>query len=212
MDRTRVCVTALAAVGLLSGLSALPASAQITRADFGESLDLPDFSAAGPRVLENLDVALPSAGPQLTAANTVSNPSNWNNVLNVSFDATTNILTLTGDGNNDYQTITVTLSDLQFALPGQVITGITPISTGNAVTPGSAVPTITPSFTANSFSVNYAVPLGNNFDFNITPASDTYQVTLGSAPAAAPEPGTIALLGVGLGVMGVVARRRNARR
>ena len=88
---------------------------------------------------------------------TLSNPSKWNNSLNVSFDPTTDILSLRGDGDNDYQIITVTLSDLMFNVPGEIVTGITPIWVGNAVYPDTGdsndALTTTPFFTANSFGV-----------------------------------------------------------
>ena len=70
--------------------------ASIITGSFQETLDLPDFSS-GPRVESRLNVAFPSAGPHLTGADLTSNPSNWENSLEVTFDSTTNILSLTGD-------------------------------------------------------------------------------------------------------------------
>ena len=193
----------LCAVGLASA-----ASAQIISGDFNESLDLPEFSAAGPRVLQALNVPLPSVSPQLTAANTISNPSGWNNVLEASFDPTTNILSLAADSGNTYQIITFTLSNIQFALPGQQILGFAPLNTGNAVGPDTGpVPTLLTSFTANSFTVSYSIPIGTGDDFAIGNDPDTFQVLVGAA--SAPEPGSIALAACGaLPLAGMMIRRR----
>jgi hypothetical protein len=185
------------------------ASAQVTSATFRESLDLPDFGTGGPRVLLNSDVALPSAGPQLTGANEISNPANWSDCLNVSFDAATNILSVTGDEGNVYQLINVTLDSLTFAVPGQQITGITPISVDNAVTQNTGVLSRQVFFTPNSFSVDYSVPLGSQNLFSINPRTDTYQVSLSAV--AVPEANTFALALPALGMVGAVLVRRRKK-
>jgi PEP-CTERM motif len=187
----------LACTGLISAC----ASAGIITADFNESLDLPfpGDTGTGPRVEQLLGVSLPGTQPQLTGADVISNPSNWSNSLKVSFDPSTNILTLFGDGSNDYQIITVTLSNLIFDIAGEVVTGIVPISIGNAVATDTGnsypAPTTTPFFTSNSFGVTYSEPnfttTSNNFD--IETDSDTFQVEL----ATVPEPGTLLLMGMG---------------
>lgn len=200
---------ALAAAAIV--IATATANAQIISANFNESLDLPDLGSVGPRVLARTGVTLPSAGPQLTGANQISNPTGWGSCLNVSFDATTNILSVTGDSFNSYQTITVTLDSLLFAVAGQQITGITPISVGNAVTERDGNPFSRQQFfSPNSFSINYSTPLGLGTRFFITSAgTDTYQVTLGNAVAVVPEAGTVALLLPALGVLcAVVVRRR----
>jgi hypothetical protein len=187
------------------------ASAGVIQADFSELLNLPDFRTGSPRIEANNGVALPSAGPQLTGANVISNPDNWANSLVVSFDAATGILSLTGDTDpdgNTYQIITVSLSNILFN-NGSVITGITPISTGNAVfaSPNSAGFTLATSFTGNSFSVSYTDnAIGTSDVFNIQAATDTFQITTG-ASAATPEPGTIGMMLAGF-VMAVSALRR----
>ena len=198
------CLTFAALAGSVS-----IAHADITQADFRETLDLPGaFNAQGPRVEQLTGVALPAASPQLTAANVISNPSGWNNSLEVSFDPTTDILSLTGDGGNDYQTITVTLSNLVFNIPGQVVVGIVPISVGHAVSSAGFPFTTTPSFSADSFSVAYSVDDLSTFppEFSIGPGTDTFRVELGSA---VPEPSSIILLAtlfVGLIIAARVSR------
>jgi PEP-CTERM motif-containing protein len=198
----------LACTGLLGAC----ASAGIITADFNETLDLPfpGDGGTGPRLEQLLGVSLPGTPPQLTAADIISNPSNWSESLNVSFDPSTNILTLFGDGSNDYQIITITLSNLIFDIAGEVVTGIVPISTGNAVVTDTGnsdpPPVTTPFFTANSFGVTYSAPnittTANNF--NITTASDTFQVEL----ATVPEPGTLLLMGMGAVALMFGQRRR----
>lgn len=189
------------------------AHASIVRADFSEVLDLPGL-ANGPRVEASSNVSLPSAGPQLTAANTISNPSPWNTSLNVIFDPTTNILSLTGDGSNTYTTVNVSLSNLVFS-NGSVVTGIAPISTGNAVHADQHALSVTEGYTSNSFDVSYVAGngyfyagpslfAGYNY-FDIGPSTDTFQVTLSSA---APEPSTWAMLMLGVFGAGALLRRR----
>jgi len=198
----------LACTGLLGAC----ASAGIITADFNESLDLPFPSdgGSGPRLEQLLGVSLPGTPPQLTGADIIANPSNWSQSLDVSFDPSTNILTLFGDGSNDYQIITVTLSNLIFDITGEVVTGIVPISTGNAVVTDTAnsypAPVITPFFTASSFGVTYtAANITTTPDnFNITTDSDTFQVQL----AAVPEPGTFLLMGIGAVALMFGQRRR----
>jgi hypothetical protein len=200
--------------GLLSCLaltalagSAVVAQGEIIQADFTETLDLPGASiGSGPRVEQATGVTLPSAGPQLTAANTISNPSAWRNSLNVSFDATTDILSLTGDGDNDYQYIDVNLANLLFDTPGEEVIGIAPISTGNAVFSALYPFSTTPSFTADSIDVTYSVGNLSTYppDFNIGTGTDTFQVELGST---APEPSSIFLLATGIAGLLLASRR-----
>jgi hypothetical protein len=183
-------------------LCSFASAGTITQADYNETLDLP-ISSSGARVEQLNAVSLPAASPQLTAANIISNPSNWNNSLNVSFDPTTNILSLTGDGNNDYQIITVMLSNLVFSSPNQIVIGITPISVGNAVFADASDtdPTLsTTTFYGNGlFGVQYQAAniTTTNNDFLIRAQTDTFQVQLGVIP----EPGTLGLIAVGAAVM-----------
>ena len=189
------------------------ASAGIITADFNESLDLPfpGDAGTGPRVEQLLGVSLPGTMPQLNAADVISNPSDWRNSLKVSFDPSTDILSLFGDGNNSYQIITVTLSNLVFDIPGEQVVGIVPISIGNAVFPDTAnsEPTLTttPFFTANSFGVQYSAAniLTTPNDFNITTDTDTFQVLLSSS---VPEPGTLSLLAIGTAGLVFLSKRK----
>jgi hypothetical protein len=144
----------VAATALLLGGQSMVAS--VIKADFLESLDLPTADGAnGPRIVGVTGVLLPSIGPQLTSANEISNPSFWANMLNVSFDSATNILSLTGDGDNIYQTITVTLSNLGFD-GAEHVTGFHAISVGNAVVHhGPTAFSIQTSFSGNSVTVMY---------------------------------------------------------
>ncbi|MEP7352912.1 MAG: PEP-CTERM sorting domain-containing protein [Acidobacteriota bacterium] len=184
----------LAAAGMMQ--------ATIISVSFQETLDLPAYSIDGPRVEQNLNVAFPSGGPQLTVANIISNPHPWTSSLNVSFDSTTNILSLTGDAANYYQVITVVLSNITFDAAQQV-NGFAAVSTGNAVTSNisSAVPvSLTTAFTANSVTVSYFVnPAVQGNLFNLNTATDTFQLSLGPTGqvGSAPEPGTLMLMGFG---------------
>ena len=108
-------------LGLLAA-SLLPvhARASITLADFQESLDLPDYSLSGPRVLQNLARAL-GAGFELAENNQIANPSDWGESLQVDFDGAT--LTLQPTDSSTYQTITLTISNVAFSVPGEQIRG-----------------------------------------------------------------------------------------
>ncbi len=202
----RILLIAASAVLGLAGA----AQAAIVQADFSETLDLPGPFSSGPRIESNTGVALPSGGPQLTAANIVSNPSGWGNSLEVSFDSTTNILSLTGDGGNDYTTISVDLTNLVFS-DGKRVVGISPISVGNAVYYNNAPINLTESFTPSSFDVSY-VAGGGVYPpdlFNIQGGTDTFQIVLGSS---VPEPATWAMMLLGFGSIGAASRARRTLR
>jgi hypothetical protein len=195
---------------IASIIAAQAASASIIQADFSESLDLPSYGSSGPRVLTRTNVGLPDGGFVLDNTDEVSNPSLWTGMLQLSFDSATNILSVTGDGENSYQSVTIDLANLIFS-DGATVTGITELATGNAVIPFiGATPTLSTSFTANSASITYQV---SDLDlFLLEPGTDEFQLTLGPATssAPAPEPGTILLGGLTLTGLGL-ARRRFAR-
>jgi len=198
MGRRFTCTTWLkfVAIGLGLFLLAEPVSASIIQADFTESLDLPDYSSGGPRVVARAGVALPLAGTILDASYQIANPSLWNNMLDASFDASTNVVSLIADAGNSYQIITFTLGNLMFDTLGQQVIGVTALATGNAVTEGNGTLSITTSFAANSATITYQVTAGLGNYFNINPVADEFQLELGTT--AVPEPFTILLLGSGL--------------
>jgi hypothetical protein len=106
------------------------ASTAIVQADFQEVLDV--FGGGlGPRVVERTNVTLPDAGTILDWTYEVPNPAGWENMLNLSFDSATNLLSLTGDGDNAFDIITITLSNLAFDA-SEAILGLTPIATNLA--------------------------------------------------------------------------------
>lgn len=182
-------------------------SAAIIQADFQEVLDLPFFASVGPRVVERANVTLPQAGTILDATYEVSNPSDFDNMLNVSFDSATNMLSLTGDGVNSYQIITITLSNLAFDA-SEAIVGVTPIATGLAAYDAGWSLLMTTSFTGNSATITYRVPDPSVYGyFLITGAgTDQFQLTLGSA--GVPEPGTLGAVALGLAALAAILRRR----
>jgi MYXO-CTERM domain-containing protein len=194
-------------VGLLT--LAVPASASISFADFHESEDLPDFGSLGPNVELNAHVPLPSASPQLSLANSISNPDGFTDSLLVSFDPTTNNLSLTADTVDDtYEVISIRLDNINFT-SAQFVSAFAPVSTGNAVFDSGGNPfTITTSFGSNFIVVTYQVNTPGTL-FDITNAgTDVYHLSL----APVPEPGTFGIAAMGL--MGLAAlafsRRRRA--
>lgn len=191
-------------LAFLVGTSSL--SAAVISGNLNESLDLPFFNPAGPRIINRTGIGFPSAGPQLTSANQTSNPSGWSNMLNVTFNSGTNVISLIGDGANTYQIITLVFSNLVFD-NGDVVLGITPVSTNNAVT---GTFNLTTSFTANSVTIQYSVAnLAASGVFNIgTQAADTFQIQVGpSAGGGIPEPSTYLLAGLGLAAIACFRRK-----
>jgi outer membrane autotransporter protein len=151
---------------LLVALLPLCGRAQLTSASFNESLDLPSFSS-GPRIVAANNQPLPFT---LTSANQVSNPSNWQNMLNATL-SNSGLITLQGDGANDYQTITLTLSNIM----GKQVTGIS-LLTQNAVTAsGGSTPVLTYSVSGGVVTINFVDSLiGSGDSFNITTGLSTF--------------------------------------
>jgi hypothetical protein len=186
-----LCVVGLLASGTLS--------AAILSGGITETLDLPGYSSSGPRVVANPTISFPSAGPHLTGANEVSNPSGWGDMLDASFDSSTNIFSLFASASNSYQIITVVFDNLTFD-NGDVVTGINVLSSGNAVVENLVGVVLSTSFTSNSITIQYALSdmtIGNYF--LIEPASDTFQILTGPGGGSSiPEPSTWGLAAAGL--------------
>jgi hypothetical protein len=179
----------------------LPAAAAVTQGDFRSESDLPDYSAAGPMVLERTGSVL-AAGYELDTGDFVENPAGWGGgYVHVDWNSTTNILTLDSQDDWDFQTYKLVISNILFD-SAQTITGIT-LLTDDLTDADDLVPTL--SFTDSSVTIFYNyVP--NVFDF--TGGSATFQVTLGGA-GAVPEPATWGMMILGLGLVGASMRRRS---
>lgn len=61
------------------------------------------------------------------------------------------------------------------------------------------------------YSATYRVYIGDASGSDIAPAASSVETWTWQAPAIVPEPGTFALLALGLGMAGVVSRNRSAR-
>lgn len=194
-------VSALALAGIVC---ASGAQAVVVSADFRSDLDLPAFSASGPRVLERIGQSVPNAGFELDESDEIANPSSWNDSLQVDFDPTTNIVTLTPTGSNVYQTLDIVISNMSFSVAEHVV-GFAALSTGNAVIPNNGTFSMTTAFTGNSVTISYFaddIPAGDFFGFG--PGSDTFQVTVDPVPV----PAALPLMAAAIGGLAIVARRR----
>jgi hypothetical protein len=196
---------------LIFAAAAQPLFAGIIGADFTETLDFPGFPflPGGPRVARVTGVVLPQAGTLLSAANVISNPTGYNQQLNVSFDAVTDILSLTPDHANNYQYIQIDLTNLLFD-NGSMVTGIVALSTGNAVVGKLGAPyEIDLSFTGNSAQVLYRTAAAYSAKDQLQMVEqgvDTFQLTLATST---PEPAGASLIAGGL--VAIWLRRRASR-
>jgi hypothetical protein len=197
---------------VLSAFAVRPVSATILQADFGESLDSPTYDSVspGPYVVSRTGVTVPATvvfGP----SDLIQNPKGWLGTLNLSFDPTTDILSVVGAADqyltDDYQIITISLSNLVFD-DGKVVTGITPLVTGNALIPdpdNSVTQQISTGFTSNSASITYEVANLTKLFYISQDGTDQFQLTLGT-PVTRPEPGTVLLAGLALAAVATLRR------
>jgi len=195
----------ISAAAALVGATFLPATAKAGllggTADFAEVLDVSFYHQTGALQLSAVNVGI-SGTTNLTSANVTSNPSQYSaNVLDILLNDTS--LTLTAPVFQDWQTITVSVSNI-FLPTGQVIKSFTQSGAG-AINPtdagsfASAPFTETLSFTDNSLQVTYTVngaANGNELYLSTTGGSDTFDVGFGTANV--PEPATVVLLAFSL--------------
>lgn len=171
-----------------------------TAATYIEQLDLPAYRVAGPRVLQATSAL--ATGQVLSAANQTANPSGWDNALNVSVDTVAQTITLTGDGGNGYQTISVDISGITEVAIGT----LTEVSTFGAFAAAQGSYHFSSGFTGSSLSLNYAaddVPGGDYFTINTGSSVFHYDLA-----GDVPEPTTWAMMLTGFGAVGVAMRRR----
>jgi hypothetical protein len=189
----------LTAALLASIVAASPAAA----ATFTETLNLPAYRSGQPYVLQATGDF--TSGLKLTAADAVSNPDGWNNVLNVTLDTVAKTISFTGDGENTYQTIDFSITDIM----GQSITGLFAVNPYGAVVNAGFDYGFTASFTSSSINIGWAV--------NNVAAGDTFAITGAGtsvfsyttlATGAVPEPATWAMMIGGVGMVGGAMRRR----
>lgn len=193
---------ALAATSLLS----FHAAAAVISADFRTEADLPDYSVRGALVHERTGSVL-GAGNELDSSDFVRNPSHWGGgIVHVDWDAATNVLTLDSRDTWDFQTFILEIGNIVFD-SAQKIVGLSVISDGLVTREGGA-PIL--NFTDDGLSIGYQ---SGRYDvFNFTGREARFQVILADIADVAPipEPGTLALLG--LGIVGLAALRRSRAR
>jgi hypothetical protein len=185
-------VRALAAAALMFAGTAQAAT-------FTETLDLPAFFSQGPRVLQATSSF--TSGLKLSAADQISNPSNWNNALNVTLDTDAQTISLTGDGFNTYQLIWIDISNIV----GTTITGLSAIDPFGAIGAVQGGFGYSTSFTANSISIRFeAADIQARDLFEINQGTSVFRYETGVVP----EPQSWALMILGFGAVGIVMRRR----
>lgn len=197
----RLCLISLTI--LLSLVTAQQASAALIQGDFRTESDLPYCCASGgPLVYEKLGASI-GTGEELTSADFISNPSFWGGgVVHMDIDPLTNILTLISQDDWDFETFVAQITNIQFST-SETITGLSLIT--NDLTTPTFIPTLT--FTANSVVINYdngSFNAGGGFDFTGGTATFQLQTSLTSVP----EPGSLALLGLGVSGLAFVRRRK----
>ena len=195
-----------------------PATAGIIRADFEQILDLPTAvqnPSEGARVLRANDRTITPLD-ELTSADQVQNPSNWNGMLNVDLDSSS--LTLRHDGGfTDFQVVSIMISDIVFSDPNEFISDVKLIVGGPSIVDGANSDpfTETLTFTKNgiflTFIVNDFSPDGDKVDVFkfFEDGLVEYRIDIETSTTTdVPEPATLALFGTAFAGLTLFRRRR----
>jgi hypothetical protein len=190
---------------LLLALAGASANAAIVKADFSAASGLPYCAVCapfnfGPKTLTAAGQAV-GAGAELGAGAMVGNPSGWDGgEVWIDLDPVAQTLTLTSQDLFDFENFTALISNIKFD-KNEVVTGLSLVS--NDLTEDVAVdPVLT--FTGNSLRIVYDTPDG----FYFTGRSAVFQYTTQERAADVPEPGSLALLALGGGALGLRRRRQ----
>lgn len=185
------------AMAALSLCASATANAAIMQFDITETLTV--FGVD--RVLGATGVTV-GAGPELTLADEISNPSSFCGAATVDFSDTANTFSLGAvDGDCFYDSALFQFSNL---VVDGVLTGVSAVSGSGNLFNVAVAPVI--DLTASGFSVSFDV--GSRFTFNSSGqgiAEFTYAVR-SVDPDPVPVPATLALLGLGL--LGLRARKK----
>lgn len=192
---------------LLFALAGASANAAIVKADFSAASGLPYCAVCapfnlGPKTLTAAGQAV-GAGVELGAGAVVGNPSGWDGgEVWIDLDPVAQTLTLTSQDLYDFENFTALVSGIKFDR-NEVIAGLSLVS--NDLTEDVAVdPVLT--FTGNSLRIVYDTPDG----FYFTGRSAVFQYTTREVAADVPEPGSLALLALGGGALGLRRRRQRS--
>lgn len=201
---------AMAIVPFASALPAHAAAGDLTTVSITVSMDLPTaVGGHGPVVFQVTNVAV-GAGPELTGADLVSNPTPCDGSLNVDVNNTDHTITVTPDDPNTFETATVTVTSPGLGPITLVSDNLwiaeppTLTKTGNASSPaiaqvatmpltsGSAGDTATMSWTSSVAGINWEMndPDGAAiFSFTVVaPTTTTTTTTTTAAPTTTAPP------------------------
>jgi hypothetical protein len=198
------------------------AEAGLYKADFEEILDIPTLPG-GPRILGTPNRLVTSNQwtiPELTINEEIQNPSQFNGYLSVDPEPTHDPLipspipdTITlrhEETNTGYQFVKITMTNIGFEEPDQVITDIT-LNSGAIIDTLNSDPfDATVSFTDDSITFLWQVrdmSLGQIFHF-VPDGAIQYLVHFGTRTIDVPEPAALPLAGIAL-VGLTLLRRRN---